>query len=160
MERKSSIYLRVRKISASPAVAPLCDVQKVVQSQYQLTNSIQKQHSPHLRPFVKGQIQFVCYTDQDDKLQAMLTLKKRKNVEIGLDQITGLILAFFIENTSSLTDLGQEYKWCPAGNTMGSTWCGITCITQAVSWWQVSRTSEAARPFKSGNQMGMTVHVP
>jgi len=31
----------------------------------------------------------VCYTDQDDKLQDMLALKKRKNVEIGLDQITG-----------------------------------------------------------------------
>jgi len=24
---------------------------------------------------------------------------------------------------------------------MGSTWCGITCITPAVSWWQVSCTS-------------------
>ena len=71
----------------------------------------------------------------------MLTLKKRENIEIGLDQITGLILALFIGNTSSLTDLGQEYKWCPAGNIMGSTWCGITCITKAASWWQVSRTS-------------------
>jgi len=90
---------------------------------------------------VEGEIQFVGYTDQDDTLQAMLTLKKRKNVEIGPDQITGLILAFFIGNTSSLTDLGQEYTWCPAGNKMGSTWCGITCITKAVSWWQVSRTS-------------------
>ena len=78
MERKSSICLRVRQISASPAVAPLSDVPKVVQSLYQLTNSIQKQHSPHLRPFVERQIQFVGYTDQDDKLQAMLTLKKRK----------------------------------------------------------------------------------
>jgi len=57
---------------------------------------------------VEGQIQFVGYTDQDDNLQAMLTLKKRKNVEIGLDQITGLILSFFIGNTSSLADLGQE----------------------------------------------------
>jgi len=63
------------------------------------------------------------------------------NVEIGLDQITSLILALFIGNTSSLPDLGQEYKWCPAGNTMGSTWLGIACITKAVSWWQVSRTS-------------------
>jgi len=90
---------------------------------------------------VEGKIQFVGYTDQDDKLQAMLTLKKRKNVEIGLDQIMCLILAFFIGNTSLLTDLGQEYKWCPAGNIMGSTWCGITCITQAVPWWQVSCTS-------------------
>ena len=24
---------------------------------------------------------------------------------------------------------------------MGSTWCGIACITKAVSWWQVSSTS-------------------
>jgi len=72
---------------------------------------------------VEGEIQFVGYTDGNDKLQAMLTLKKRKNVEIVLDQITGLILAFFIGNTSSLMDLGPEYKWCPAGNIMGSTWC-------------------------------------
>ena len=57
------------------------------------------------------------YTDQDDKLQAMLTLKKRKNVE----QITGLNLAVFIRNLSSLTELGKKYKWCPAGNIMGST---------------------------------------
>jgi len=141
MDRKSTFFLRVQQISASTAVAPLSDVPKVVQSLYQLTNPIQKQHSPHLRPFVQGEIKFVGYTDQDDKLQAMLTLKKRNNLEIGLDQITGLILAFFIGNTSSLTDLGQEYKWCPSGNIMGSTLCGITCITKAVSWWQVSRTS-------------------
>jgi len=90
---------------------------------------------------VEREIQFVGYTGQDYKLQAMFTMKKRENVEIGLDQITGLIMAFFIGNTSSLTDLGQEYKWCPAGNIMGRIWCGITCITKAVSWWQVSRTS-------------------
>jgi len=72
MKRKSSICLRVRQISASPAVAPLSDVPKVVQSLHQITNSIQKHPSPHLRPFVEGQIQFVGYTDQDDKLQAIL----------------------------------------------------------------------------------------
>ena len=83
---------------------------------------------------MQADIKFVGYTDQDYKLQAMLNLKKRKNVEIGLDQITGLIWVFFIGNTSSLMDLGQEYKWCPAGNTMGSTWCGITRITKAVTW--------------------------
>jgi len=55
----------------------------------------------------------------------MLILKTMKNIEIGLDQIIGLIFAFSVGNTSSLKDLGQEYKWCPAGNTMGSTWCGI-----------------------------------
>jgi len=67
MERKSSSCLRVWQISASLAVAPLSDVLKVVQSLYQLTNSIQKQYSPHLQPFVKGEIQFVGYTDQHDK---------------------------------------------------------------------------------------------
>ena len=78
----------MQQISTSQAVAPLSDVPKVVQSLYQLIDSIQKQHSLHLRPFVEGEIQFVGYTDQNDKLQAMLTLKKRKNVEIGLDQST------------------------------------------------------------------------
>ena len=78
----------------SPAVAPLSDVLKVVQSLYQLANSIQMQHSPHLRPFVEGEIQYVGYTDQDHNIQAMLTLKKTVNVEVGLDQITGLILIF------------------------------------------------------------------
>jgi len=77
---------------------------------------------------VQGDIQFVSYTDQDDKLQAMLTLKEKQNVEIGLDLITGLILTLFIGNTSLLTDLGKEYKWCPAGNIMGSTWCGIYAL--------------------------------
>jgi len=43
MERNSLICLRVRQISASSAVLPLSDVPKVVQSLYQLTNSIQKQ---------------------------------------------------------------------------------------------------------------------
>jgi len=106
VESKSSICLRVRQISASPASAPLSDVPKVVQCLYQLTNSIQNQHSPHQRPFVEGQIQFAGYIDLDDKLQAMPTLKKMPNVEIGLDQIMGLILTFFIGNTSSLTNLG------------------------------------------------------
>jgi lysylphosphatidylglycerol synthetase-like protein (DUF2156 family) len=35
---------------------------------------------------VEGEIQFVGYTDQRDKIQAMLTLMKKKNVEISLDQ--------------------------------------------------------------------------
>jgi len=110
MERKSSVCFGVQQINTSLAVVPLSDVPKVVQSLYQLRNSIQKQHSPRLLPSLEVQIQFVGYTDHNDKFQAMLTLKKRENFEIGLDQIMGLILSFFIGNTSSLTDLGQEYK--------------------------------------------------
>jgi len=51
MERKSLICLRVRQISVSPAVAPFSDVPKVVRSLHQLTNSIEKRHSRHLRPY-------------------------------------------------------------------------------------------------------------
>ena len=100
MEHESSLCLRLQQISVRPAVASLSDAPKVVQSLLQLTKSIQKQHSLHLRSFVEGESQFVGHTDQDDKLQAMLILKKRKNVEVGLDQITRLILAFFTRNTS------------------------------------------------------------
>ena len=84
MEHKSSLCLRMQQISVRPSVAPSSDVPKVVQSLLQLTKSIQKQHSIHLRSFVEGESQSVGHTDQDDKLQAMLTLKKRKNVEINL----------------------------------------------------------------------------
>jgi len=42
---------------------------------HRFTNSSQKQHSQHLRPFVNDEIQFVGYTDQDDRLQTMLPLK-------------------------------------------------------------------------------------
>ena len=97
----------MQQISASPAIAPVSD-EKVVQSLYQLTNSIQKQNSPNLRPFVGGEIQFVGPTDQDDKLQAMLFLKKRKNVEVSLIQITGLILALFIRKHVITDGFGAE----------------------------------------------------
>jgi len=76
----------MQQISVRPSVAPSSDVPKVVQSLLQLTKSIQKQHSIYLRSFVEGESQSVGHTDQDDKLQAMLTLKKRKNVEINLVQ--------------------------------------------------------------------------
>jgi len=66
------------------------DVQKVLQSLYQLTNSIQNQHSPHLQPFVEGEIQFVGYTDQDDKLQLCFfeeqdKRRNRSRLDYGLD---------------------------------------------------------------------------
>jgi len=73
-------------------------------------------------------------------LQAMSTLKKRPGIEIGLDQITGLTLAFFIGNSTLSTDSGHEYKWCPASNRIGVTSCGVTQITKATSWWQTSRS--------------------
>ena len=58
-------------------------------------------------------------------LQAIITLKMRQGVEIGLDQITGLTLAFFIGNSTLSTDSGHEYKWCPASNRIGVTSCGV-----------------------------------
>jgi len=85
-------------------------------------------------------------------MQAMLTLKKRTNFAIGLGHLTGLILAFFIGNTSSLTYLGQEYKWYPTGNIMDNRQCGISSITKAVSW---PSGKQASRPFNLGIKKGM-----
>jgi len=73
-------------------------------------------------------------------LQAMITLTKRQGVEIGLDQITGLPLAFSIGNSKLSTDSGNEYKWCPVSNRIGVTSCEVTQITKAMSWWQASRS--------------------
>jgi len=56
------------------------------------------------------------------KVASYAYFRKGGNVEIVLDQIMGLILAFFTGNTSSLMIVGREYKWHSAGNTMGSTW--------------------------------------
>jgi len=78
------------------------------------------------------------YTDEHNMLQAMNTLKKRQGVEIDLDQITGLALAFFIGNSTLSTDSGHEYKWCPASNRTVVTSCRVTQITKALSWWQTS----------------------
>ena len=62
---------------------------------------------------MEGEIQFVGYIDQHDKLQAMLTLKKRKNVEIGLDQITGITDGFRagIQVVPDRQHNGQHLVW-------------------------------------------------
>ena len=141
-----------------PTVAPLSDIPNAVQSLCQLTNSIQKQLSTPTT--ICGGRNSICWLHRSfrmTKVTSYAYFEERKNVEIGLDQIMGLILVFFIGNTSSLTDLGQECKWCPAGNTMGSTSCGITRITKAVSCCQVR---QEARQFNSGDQIGMSAHGP
>jgi len=76
MERKISICLRVQQMSVSPAVAPLCDVPKVVQSLYQLTNSIQWEHSPTPTTIVEGQIEFPaqngeCFKNFRTRIQSL-----------------------------------------------------------------------------------------
>ena len=58
-----------------------------------------------------------------------------KQKDVTVDRITAKVIPLLS------SAFWQEYKWCPAGNIMGSAWCGITCITKAVPWWQVSRTS-------------------
>jgi hypothetical protein len=111
-----------------------------MESLHGLVNKIQLQHSPELRSFAVNEVRFTGYTDEHNMLQAMITLKKRKGVSVGLDQITGLTLAFFIGNSTLSTDPGHEYKWCPASNKLGVTSCGVTRITKATSWWQTSRS--------------------
>jgi len=110
----------------------------VIESLHGLIDEIQWQHSPELRSFAVNEVNLTGYNDEHNMLQTMISLKKRQGVEIGLEQITGLTLAFFIGNSTLSTDLGHEYKWCPASNRIGVTSCGVTQITKATSWWQTS----------------------
>jgi len=87
-----------------------------MESLHGLIDEIQQQHSPELRSFAVNEVNLTGYTDEHNMLQAMITVKKRQGVEIGLDQITCLTLAFFIGNSTLSTDSGHEYKWCPASN--------------------------------------------
>jgi len=68
-----------------------------------LIDEIQRQHSPELRSFAVNEVNLTGYTDEHNMLQAITTLKKREGVEIGLDQITGLTLTFFIGNSTLST---------------------------------------------------------
>jgi len=111
-----------------------------MESLHGLIDKIQRQHSPELRSFAVNEVNLTGYTDEHNMKQAMITLKKRQGVEIGLDQITGLTLAFSIGNSTLSTDSGHEYKWCPASNRIVFTSCGVTQITKATSWWQTSRS--------------------
>jgi len=75
-----------------------------------LIYEIHLQHSPELHSFAFNKVNLTGYTDEHNMLQVMITLKKRQGVEIGLDQITGLTLAFFMGNSTLSTDSGHEYK--------------------------------------------------
>jgi len=140
LERKSSICIRVKQIRTDLTTSSLHEVTRLMESLHGLINEIQRQHSPELRNFVVNEVNLTGYTDEHNMLQAMITLKKRLGVEIGLDQITGLTLAFFMGNSTLSTDSGHEYKRCPASNRSGVTSCGVTQITKATSWWQTSRS--------------------
>jgi len=140
LERKSSICIRVKQICTDPTTSSLHEVARLMESLHGLIDEIQRQHSPKLRSFAVNKVNLTGYTDEHNMLQAMITLKKRQGVEIGLNLITGLILAFFIGNPILSTDSGHEYKWCPASNRSGVTSCGVTQIMKATSWWQTSRS--------------------
>jgi len=129
LERKSSICIRVKQIRTDPTTSSLHEVARL----HGLIDEIQRQHSPELCSFSVNEVNLTGYTDEHNMLQAMITLKKRQGVEMGLDQITGLTLAFFIGNSTLSTDSGHEYKWCPASNRIEVTSCGVTHFTKATS---------------------------
>jgi len=58
---------------------------------------------------------------------------------MGIGQITGLALAFYIGNSTLSKDSDHEYKWHPASNRIWVTSCGVAQITKATSRWQTSR---------------------
>jgi len=111
-----------------------------MKSLHGLIDQIQRQQSPEPSSFAVNEVNLTGYTDEHNMLQELITLKKRQGVEIGRDQMLGLTLAFFIGNSTLSTDLGHEYKWCPASNRIGVTSCGVTQITNTTSWWQTSRS--------------------
>jgi len=132
--------IRVKQIRTDSTTSSLHEVARLMESLHGLIHKIQRQHSPKLCSFTFNEVKLTGYIDEHNMLQAMITLKKRQGVEIGLDQITGLTLAFFIGISTLSTDSGHEYKWCPASNKIGVTSCRITQITKATSWWQTSRS--------------------
>jgi len=123
LERKSSICIRAKQICTVPTASSLHEVARLMESLNGLISEIQRQHSPKLRSFAVNEVNLTGYTDEHNVLQAIITLKKRQRVEIGLDQIMGLTLAFFIGNSTWSTDLGHEYQWCPASNIIGVMSC-------------------------------------
>ena len=76
LERQSSICIRVKQIRA--AISPLADVSPRTQDLLGLVNEIQKLHSPQLQEFKFCEIRLLGYTNEHDKLQAMITLKRTK----------------------------------------------------------------------------------
>jgi len=111
LERKSSICIRVKQIRTDLTTSSLHEVARLMESLHGLIDKIQQQHSPKLRSFAVNEVNLTGYTDEHNMLQEMITLKKRQGVGIGLDQITGLTLAFFIGNSTLSTDSGHKYKW-------------------------------------------------
>jgi len=99
LERECSICIRVKQIRTDPATSSLHEVTRLMESLHGLIDEIQQQHSPKLRSFAINEVNLTGYTDSDEHnmLQAMITLKKRQGVEIGL---RGLTLTFFIGNSS------------------------------------------------------------
>ena len=140
LERKSWFLIRVKQICTDPTISSLHEVARLVESLHGLINEIQRQHSPELRSFAVNEVNLTGYTDKHNMLQAMITLKKRQGVETGPDRITGLIVAFLFGNPALSTESGHECKWYPASNRIEVTSCGVTQITKATSWWQISRS--------------------
>jgi len=92
LERKSSICIRVKQIRTDPTTSSLHEIAHLTEGLHRL----QRQHSPELRSCVVNQVNLTGYTDEHDMLQVMVIRKKRQGMEIGLDQIMGLTIAFFI----------------------------------------------------------------
>jgi len=130
LERTSSICIRVKQICTDPTTSSLREVARLIESLHGLINEIQWQYSPELRSFAINEVNSTGYTDEHNMLHAIITLKKRQGIEIGLDQITGLNL----RNYTLSTDSGNKYKWCPASNRIWVTSCGVTQVTKATSW--------------------------
>jgi len=62
------------------------EVARLMESLHGLINEMH----PELLSFTVNEVELTGHTDEHNMLQAMITLKKRQGVEIGLDQISQL----------------------------------------------------------------------
>ena len=74
LERKSSICIRVKQIRT--AISPLADFSSCTKDLLGLVNETQKFHSLQLQDFKTHEIRLLAYTNEHDKLQAMIVLEK------------------------------------------------------------------------------------
>jgi len=120
-EWKRSICFFVKQIRTDPKKSPPHEVAHLIGGLYGLNIEIQRQHSPDLHSFTTDEVRLTGCSDEQSMLQEMITLETQQGSERGLDQITGLTLTLFIQNSRLGTDSGHEYKWYSASIKVGIT---------------------------------------
>jgi len=73
----------VKQIPTDPTTSSLHEAAPLMESLHELMDEIQWQHCPELRSFAVtvNEVNLTGYSDENNMLQAMITLKKRQGVK-------------------------------------------------------------------------------